>query len=95
MSFPTTPLWRLTKRHLVVTERTPDGSYWTTVYPAREDAQETIGRFGVVFDGVDFDYPCGKYSRSYETVDDARKGHDKAVMEVDTDERSDKPGGGD
>lgn len=82
MSFPTTPLWRLTKGYLVVTERTPDGTYLTTAFPAQEDAQEYIGKFGVAFDGVDFERPCEKYSRNYATVAEARKGHDEAVMEV-------------
>ena len=87
MSFPATPLWRLIKGYLVVTERVPDGSYWTRVFPAQDDAHEHISRFGVTFDGVNFDNLCEKYSRCYATVAEAREGHDAILLDVETQKR--------
>lgn len=80
MTFPDKPLWSFIGKYFVSTADTFDAGLETMVFPADPDAKIHITHlYRNYVTGVDFSNPVEKYTRHYDSVAAAKKGHKEIV----------------
>lgn len=73
------PLWTFLNGYFVSTNDTFDKGLETMVFPAENGARTIESIFTVRVVGVDFEKPFEEFTRHYQTVEEAKKGHKDTV----------------
>jgi hypothetical protein len=83
-NFPYENLWTIVDGYLVSTADTPDKGLETMVFPPEENSKIEIidGTFCSFIKGADFGNPVDKYTRHYDSVDEAKQGHRAIVKAI-------------
>ena len=79
MAFPDSPLRTFLSGFFVSTYCTHKSGFKTMVFPSGPDTKIVKSGFVDQVEGVDFKHPLEEYTRRYQTVDEAKTGHKKAV----------------
>lgn len=82
MSRLSKPIWSFLPGYFVSTNDTPDHGLETMVFPAAEYACVRQTLFFNYTHGVDYENPYEEYTRHYNTVQQARKGHREIVEKL-------------